>query len=340
MRVSARRALGALGALLVGWGLSPLGASAESASATIIHDDRERACAGESATLVWSAPEGVDGLTGYEITHQIITPAGPRFPTYIVGAPQTSLPFEVPFGVSIFLIRAITAQGIATTPFASATMNGSIPPMPMVWDQAVTQAAVGDGRATVAFKWPGPVTWSSTGGFAAATIQITSSSGASIVRPIQDIYGSVAATFTGLTNGQSYTFTAVTSNVCGSRGPSSTPRYTPGAAPEWTQADPPLTVPKNKTYSYGFLASGSPAPTYRLIGAPEWLTLGPDGVVTGDPPKDTTSFSYSIEAANGVGVGGNGEPWFLHTQKVAGPFTVTVVKGWQGANPQSAQGSL
>ena len=69
-----------------------------------------------------------------------------------------------------------------------------------------------------------------------------------------------------------------------------------------------------RPYTYTFAASGVPAPTYALdAGAPSWLSLNATtGALTGTPPTGTTSFTYSVEATNGVG------------DPTAGPFGVTV----------------
>jgi hypothetical protein len=74
-----------------------------------------------------------------------------------------------------------------------------------------------------------------------------------------------------------------------------------GTAPAFTTDSPPLTATVGTPYQYTFAASGSPTPTYSLNGAPSWLTIGSStGAVSGTPPTGTTSFSYSVTAANGV----------------------------------------
>jgi uncharacterized repeat protein (TIGR01451 family) len=87
------------------------------------------------------------------------------------------------------------------------------------------------------------------------------------------------------------------------------------APPQFTAAAPPLTAIVGSPYTYAFAASGVPAPTFALAsGAPAWLSIGPNsGLVSGTPPSGTTSFVYSVAAANGVS-----------PNATAGPFTVTV----------------
>jgi len=84
----------------------------------------------------------------------------------------------------------------------------------------------------------------------------------------------------------------------------------------FTVDSPPTTATVGQTYTYTFAASGVPAPTYALVsGAPSWLSInGTTGTLTGTPPTGTTSFTYSVVAANMVGVG----------DPTAGPFAVTV----------------
>ncbi|HEY2435221.1 MAG TPA: choice-of-anchor D domain-containing protein [Vicinamibacterales bacterium] len=87
------------------------------------------------------------------------------------------------------------------------------------------------------------------------------------------------------------------------------------APPQFTAAAPPLTATVGAPYSYSFVATGAPAPTYALAaGAPAWLSVGAaTGAVAGTPPSGTASFAYSVIASNGVS-----------PNAVAGPFTVTV----------------
>jgi uncharacterized repeat protein (TIGR01451 family) len=88
----------------------------------------------------------------------------------------------------------------------------------------------------------------------------------------------------------------------------------PTVAPAFTADAPPLHAGVGTTYSYQFAASGTPAASFSLgAGAPSWLSVGSaTGVVTGTPPKGTTSFAYSVTATNAAG------------SVTAGPFTVAV----------------
>lgn len=319
MRKATRGALCALAFSLAGWA-SPTTASA-AAPATIIPEHPDRACVGETAVLMWTPPD-IDGIAAYQITRSNYSPFGPQTITTIVGAGQHSLGFTVSFFTNTFLIRAVTSTGMIYEPFASATIIGNQAPQPMQWDHHTDPEDVGDGTALVRFAWPGPVTTFTVGGVLPVTVRVTAEPGGA-TNDVPASANGVVTRFTELTNGVNYSFSALTANACGSSESEPSATYVPGVVPTWVEASPPLTVKKKETYSYQFTASGDPAPTYALVGAPEWLAVAHDGRVSGDPPKSTTSFSYSVVAQNGVGIG---HPWSL-SPIVAGPLTVTVTKG-------------
>jgi hypothetical protein len=95
---------------------------------------------------------------------------------------------------------------------------------------------------------------------------------------------------------------------------SGTRSVTVDASPQFTTDSPPLTATGGAPYSYTFVASGTPQPTYTLgRGAPRWLSIGSSsGLLTGTVPPGTTSFQYSVIASNRAG------------RATAGPFNVTV----------------
>ena len=99
--------------------------------------------------------------------------------------------------------------------------------------------------------------------------------------------------------------------------PTVTGTVTVDQMPAFTLDTPPTVGTVGQNYAYTFAATGVPTPTYSLAtGAPSWLTLdSTTGALSGAPPAGTTSFSYSVIAANDVGI------------VTAGPFTVTVSPG-------------
>ncbi len=96
--------------------------------------------------------------------------------------------------------------------------------------------------------------------------------------------------------------------------PQVTATITVDQAPAFVLDSPPLATVAGQVYGYTFAASGTPAPSYALAtGAPSWLSISAStGMLTGTPPKGTTSFTYTVTAANHAGTA------------TAGPFTVTI----------------
>lgn len=84
-------------------------------------------------------------------------------------------------------------------------------------------------------------------------------------------------------------------------------------APTFISANPPKSVKTGEPYTYDFAATGSPTPTYQLVGAPDWLKIdSAKGSVSGTAPTEPATFSYSVVASNSAG------------SPKAGPFDVTV----------------
>ena len=277
---------------------------------TIITPNPDRSCADDVDTVAWNRPSDVDGLTGYRVVRFVTTMNPPWTSTVDIGPEQTSLTFTAAFGLTVISVFAITSDGVAPDPFATGLLSAGRAPVPMQWHWE--GATVGDGTATVPFQWFGPKVFVNSGNLS-TTVEVTASpSGATV-----PLANGVAA-FEGLTNGVGYTFVAVTSNACGSSTSHASPTYTPGVAPVWTKATPPLRATPGQ-YVYNFSADGDPSPTYRLVGAPSWLTISPKGLVSGRPPVGTESFTYSVVASNGVGIA-----YYHNTDTVAGPFDISV----------------
>lgn len=305
------------------------------ADTTITLADPAHPCEGQMATLTWDAPAGVTGVTGYQITHMLVTPGGPPLTTTVVVGPNpTSLTFTLPFGLSTFLIRVITGSGTASDPFTTAGIMGNRAPQAMSW-AGLGLSSVGKRSATVPFKWYGPTTWFVTGGVLPVTVVVTPIGPLPLPSPVTigpltgpALSNPAVATFPApsLRNGRQYTFSAVTSNACGSSNPSVSPTYVPGVGPAWTpQPSPPLTYSIGNgqgSYNYLFQTSGVPARTYSLVNnsCGSWLSIGPFGFLSGKPPAPMQC-TFSVMASNGVGIRYPGYP---STDIVAGPFTLTV----------------
>ena len=278
---------------------------------TIITPDTDPTCVGDVVTAAWNRPGDIADLTGYRVVRFVTTMNPPwTFTDDVVGPEQTSLTFAADFGVTIISIYPITSDGVSPTRFASGVLSAGRAPLPMEWHPE--GAGVGNGTATVPFRWFGPKVFVNSGNLT-TTVEVTASPGGATV-----VLANGAATFEGLSNGVGYTFSAVTSNACGSSESHASPTYTPGVAPSWTKATPPAHATSGQ-YVYNFSAEGDRSPTYRLVGAPSWLTISPKGVVSGRPPAATESFTYSVVASNGVGIA-----YYQNTDVVAGPFAVSM----------------
>lgn len=274
-------------------------AYAAAAPVTITTPDPTRSCVGDVDTASWSAPAEISGILGYRIVRVVDTLDPPVTTTDDVGPSQTALSFTPLFGWTTVSVYATTSAGVAPTPFAVGSVLVGQAPQATQWDYP-SGSTVGDGKASVSYRWWNPKLFVASGGLPAPSVRVTATPGGSSVQlPING--SGVVATFGGLSNGTTYTFNAVTSNACGSAAGGPSAPYTPGTAPSWTKASPPLTAGRG-TYSYRFVATGAPAPILSLFEAPSWLSIAPSGQVSGKPPAGTTSFSFSVRASNGVGI--------------------------------------
>jgi hypothetical protein len=146
---------------------------------------------------------------------------------------------------------------------------------------------------------------------------------------IDPLLGSVAGTPPAGTTSFTYTVTA-TNGIApdASAGPFTVTVQSP---PAFSSARPPLTATTGTSYSYGFAAGGSPAPTYGLAsGAPSWLSIDPaTGLLSGTPPSGMTSFTYSVTATNGISPDASAGPFTVQVSTpVSGPdLAVSIVHG-------------
>jgi hypothetical protein len=280
--------------------------------------EHTRSCVGDSAILTWSPPATTyrKRLRGYEIETQLDWLNPPIGPSYSVGPDVTSLPVRLYFGPNTFLVRARTHAGLSEPNYDTAFAGAA--PQAQSFGSGFG-SAVGDGTVTIRLGWFGPIVPYVTGGLPDTITLTRSPDRAQFKYPApneQTLY-----TFSGLTNGTTYSFTAVTANHCGKSLAAKSPKLTPGVGPSWTHADPPLGALAAETYRYQFQATGDPLPGYALSAdAPEWLRINhTTGDLAGVPPDGTSSFTYSVIADNHVGVRS-----IAPTAITAGPFTVTV----------------
>ncbi|MGH3224678.1 MAG: hypothetical protein ACRDPY_39380 [Streptosporangiaceae bacterium] len=94
-----------------------------------------------------------------------------------------------------------------------------------------------------------------------------------------------SATYSGSSGSTSVTVTGT---------PNNNPPQQNENAPQFTADSPPTSV-TGQSYIYQFQASNSPS--YQLVGGPSWLGIN-NGMVSGNIPNGTNSFSYSVYAWN------------------------------------------
>ena len=100
-------------------------------------------------------------------------------------------------------------------------------------------------------------------------------------------------------------------------------------APIFTSASAPTVAAEGSGYDASFSASGDPAPTFSLSGAPSWLSVNATtGTVSGVVPAGTASFSYSVVASNGTS-----------PDATDGPFTVAVSAPPAGTTTSTSTGT-
>jgi hypothetical protein len=172
--------------------------------------------------------------------------------------------------------------------------------------QATQTITVGQASQSISFTAPPTgtvgrsVTLTATGG----------RSGDPVVFSVDASSGSGVCAVSG-TNGSTVTYTAagrcvIDANQAGNASytaaAQATATITVDQAPAFMPYSPPLEAVAGQAYSYTFQASGTPAPTYALApGAPLWLSVNATGEVTGIPPRDVASFSYTVTATNPAG---------------------------------------
>lgn len=286
-------------------------------------------CAGSDVRVAWSPPRDTSGVSGYEIQDYVTNAESQHALGYTarvgVGQDSASVPLDV--GVNDVQVWELGTDGTLQQ-LSDQTYTAGQAPLAATWGIGpwYESNSVADGTATVTFSWPSSLNEQQMGYEADTDVVRLSPSRSVSVSPFQ---GTATATFTGLQNGQTYTFTSQTSNACGTSATTTSPVFVPGTAPQWTSDTPPTVARQGTLYAYQFAASGKPAPSYQLVGAPAWLHLR-GGLVYGTVPAGTTSFTYSVTAYNGVGIQGH---YIANPLDRAGPFSVSTSASPSGAKP-------
>jgi len=250
MRVCIRRTavlLTSLSTLLLSVGplgrpASALGRDTLPSQATVTGPD----CAvnGNTDTLSWTP---VAGAVGYQIQGTDYDPyAFPPNSVYNVPATQTSIQVPVVILGVGFTIFALEPDIPPITPpppppyptimveIAQVIAPGIGAPQPMPWDidRIAGPTVAGDGFVTISFAWSAESLFFYSGDTADQVTVTASPGGQSITSTavVTTNGAGVSDTFTGLTDGTTYTFSAEVTNICGSAGPT-TWSLTPEAPP-------------------------------------------------------------------------------------------------------------
>jgi hypothetical protein len=238
----------------------------------------------QQVTVAFNAPasNGGEPITVYTVTSsggQVQT--GSASPITVTGLTN---------GTSYtFTVTATNAVGISSASGASsAAKPATIPDAP-----TITSVTRGNQQVTVTFNAP-----ASNGGEPITGYTVTSSGG-----QVQTNTGS-PITVTGLTNGTSYTFTVVATNVVGSSSSSSTsssviPATTPGAPTITNVAigDEQATITFTPPASNG----GRPITSYTVTSSGEHVATGSSSPITITGLTNNTEYTFTVTATNEVG---------------------------------------
>ena len=246
------------------------------------------------ATVTWAAPASNGGspITGYTVTSSVggfsATVDGSTLSTVITGLTNgTSYRFRV-VATNVIGSGALSAQSNAVTP---RTVPG-----------APTNVTATAGIASATVSWTPPF----NGGSAITGYTLIAAPGGATKSVRVSV---ITTTFTGLTNGTTYTFTVVAKNVAGSGVPSApsnavTPRGVPGAPTNVVAAagNGQATV----TWAAPASNGGSLITGYTVTSSVGGFSATVDGstlstVITG--LTNGTSYRFRVVATNVIGSG-------------------------------------
>ena len=253
-----------------------------------------------SVHLSWTAPAANgSAITSYHVT---TTGAGAPAP-FDTGSASTSTTVNGLTNGSSYTFKVAATNANGTGPDSSASAGVT----PRTVPDAPTSVAATPGDASASLTWSAPA---DNGGATITSYTITTT-GTGAPAPIVTGNGSTSRTISGLTNGNSYTFTVAATNVAGD-GPDSTssnavvPLAVPGAPTgvsavggpgsatlSWTA---PADTGGSAITSYHITTTGTGAP-----GAIDTPTAATTVMVTG--LTNGNSYTFTVAATNSVGTG-------------------------------------
>jgi uncharacterized protein (TIGR02145 family) len=245
-----------------------------------------------TVTFTASASDGGSAITGYTVTSNPggFIGTGSSSPITVTGLTN---------GTSYtFTVIATNANGNSLPSSAS----NSVTPSAVPGAPTIGTATSGNLQATVTFTAPG-----SNGGSAILSYTVTSSPGG--------ITGTGTAspiTITGLTNGTSYTFTVVATNVNGNSLPSSASNSVTPSAPSTVPGAPTIgtATSGNTQATVTFTAPGSNGGSailsYTVTSSPGGITgTGSSSPIIVTGLTNGTSYTFTVVATN---INGNSSP--------------------------------
>jgi hypothetical protein len=291
--------------------------SEEPAAIIILPPTNVVAVAGDqSATVNWTPSPATANPLDYTITS---TPAGFTHTTAMTQAVVTGLTNGTSY---TFTVVVRTAKG------TSAPSNASNPVTPAGLPAAPTNIVAAPGNTTAALTWTAP----SANGSPITGYSVTATPGGATQTATN-----TALTFTGLTNGTSYTFKVRATNAVGMGAESAASNAVTPMAPA-NVPDPPanvVAVAGNGSASVTWTApndNGSAITGYTILSNPGGLTgTAGAGVTTGTVNGLTngTSYTFTVTAtnANGTSAPSSASAAVTPTGPPGAPTAVTATAG-------------
>jgi len=254
------------------------------------------------AIVTWKAPttDGGAPITSYEVTE---TPGGATCYTGSTTCPFTGL---TPGSPASFTVTATNAAGTspASTPTNTITVGAPWAPT------AVTATSFADGRSVV--SWTAP---SIAGGSAVSGYTVSSSPGVATPAACSaSLTGSShQCTFTGLTDGTTYTFTVAAVNASGSSAASAPSAPAVPAAPPGAPTAVVATSDANTQSVVSWTAptsdGGAAVSGYTVAASPGGLTCTTASTTcTMAGLTNGTPYTFTVTATNGAGAGSASSP--------------------------------
>ena len=241
------------------------------------------------AAVSFTAPvnNGGSAITGYTVTSSPggFTATGASSPLTVTGLTNGTL----------YTFRVVATNSIGNSTPSSA--SSAVTPSPTVPDAPTSVSALrGNTQATVSFTAP-----ANNGGSPITGYTVTSSPGGFTATG-----ASSPLTVTGLTNGTSYTFTVVATNIVGNSAPSSA---SSAVIPAPTVPDSPTSVSAlagNRQAAVSFTApvnnGGSAITGYTVTSSPGgFVAIGSSSPLTVTGLTNGTSYTFRVVATNSIG---------------------------------------